>query len=134
MHRFVYLGSKTNYNSRSVKKKIQDYTKHASESMVIYFLDTDKISIDPDAIKFNNEISAYCKNNNFYIVWFCKDIEDVFLHKDVANDQKKTEAMNFSKRPGLGKATHNSLSQENPLARQKSNMLNVLDMFFKRKN
>lgn len=65
-------------------------------------------------------------------VWFCRDVEEVFLHKRIDKSEKKREAIKFSHLRDLGKATELSLSSKTENI-YKSNLLCVLDAFMERK-
>lgn len=80
----------------------------------------------------NTDIENFCRQNGYKFVWFCRDIEEVFLHKTVDDSKKKEEVAKFKKGNDLGKATEQTLSARS-IARKKSNMLLVLDQVLNRK-
>ena len=41
--------------------------------------------------KLNADIENFCHQNGYKFIWFCRDVEEVFLHKTV-EDSKKKEA------------------------------------------
>ena len=53
----------------------------------------------------NTDIENFCRQNGYKFVWFCRDIEEVFLHKTVDDSKKKEEVAKFKKGNDLGKAT-----------------------------
>ncbi len=131
---YKYLNSKTQYKN---KKTLQEISKDCKavgtvNHSVVYCIDADKCDSDyEDKVRFE-EIADFCSQKGFSLVWFSRDIEDVFLHKKISNHDKKKMAIKFSKSKGIGKATENDLRATN-VSNQKSNILNVLDGILIRK-
>ena len=57
---------------------------------MIYFFDTDQFTHHAADREFVKNAKKYCEENHSEIVWFCHDIEEVFLGGPVQN------AMSFS--------------------------------------
>ena len=68
------------------------------------------------------QIKEYCLENNIKIVWFCENIEDVFLHQHISDSDKVRMAKKFSRENQLGKSTKESLSRKT-LTSKTSNLL-----------
>ena len=127
---YIYLNGKGNYGSQKIINKINKTIKacNNNESIVIYCLDTDNYDSDPAIQKLNHDIEEFCESRHYFIIWFCKNIEEVFLHKRVEPADKKQEAIKFRSKEGLGKADINTLSSET-LNAKKSNIYKCLDCF-----
>lgn len=80
----------------------------------------------------NNKIINYCEKNGYELVWFCKTVEEVFLHRTVDKNQKIEEAKKIGKANNIGIATMDSLSFCG-MSQYKSNILLILDRYLKRK-
>ena len=132
---YKYFNGKGGYNASKLLKDIKKdigALKDKSLSKVVYFVDTDKYDSDPEVQKLNADIKKFCNENGFKFVWFCRDIEEVFLHKTVEDSKKKIEVEKFKFANNLGKATETSLSAK-VVGRKKSNMFVVLDDILDRK-
>ena len=91
----VYLDGKGKYASGKVKKEVaslKNQYKAAAKnnsSIVIYCFDCDNYDTKTEDLRFLNEAREYCDENGFRFVWFCKDIEDVYLGKQISERRKK---------------------------------------------
>ena len=97
----VYMEGKGNYSSKTVKNKISDLEKKFSatsknnHSAVIMCFDCDDYSTDAKDATFLKNAEIYCRQNDYDFVWFCRDIEEVFLGKRISDAKKKAEAERF---------------------------------------
>ncbi len=91
------MGGKGNYKNKSVLTKIHHYVKENAkgENAVIYCFDTDRIDNDSRAILFLEEVENYCKIKKHDFVWFCYEIENVFLGKSGSDEQKFSESIKY---------------------------------------
>lgn len=93
----VSLGSKTKYEKG--KRKAADLIKryafqHKNEKqVVICCFDTDKGK--QGAEETNDKIEIFCKTNGYELVWFNRDIEEVFLGQQVPDKDKLRCAKDF---------------------------------------
>ena len=99
----------TSISEQNIKKDIKAL-KDESLSNVVYFIDTDKYDSNPEDQQLNSEIQAFCQQNGYKLIWFCRDVEEVFLHKMVDDSKKKVEVAKFKSGNNLGKATEATLS------------------------
>lgn len=132
---YEYFNGKGGYKDSTVLENIEkdmNALKERSLSKVVYFIDADKYDSNPEDQQLNTDIENFCQQNGYKFVWFCRDIEEVFLHKTVGDSKKKEEVAKFKKGNNLGKATEKTLSARS-MARKKSNMLLVLDQVLNRK-
>lgn len=131
---YKYLHSKTQYKNKKTLQEIsRDCKVVGTENFsVVYCIDADKCdSTYEDKVRFD-EIADFCSQKGFSLVWFCKNIEDVFLHKKISNHEKKRMAIKFSKSKGIGLAKEKDLKATS-VSNQKSNILNILDDILIRK-
>lgn len=93
---FISMNGKTNYN-KIERKIIEKVNKFSGSSKVIFVIDTDNISSNPDDLKLFNEIENYVKQYKYYLIFLNPDIESVFIpEKKIKNkSDKKTYARHF---------------------------------------
>ena len=93
----IYMNGKGNFNSQTVEKKIGTAVKEYinGESIVVYCYDTDSINSDPYHQEFDKQINDYCQEKKYKIVYFCRDIEEVFVGKIIGKNEKKITAERF---------------------------------------
>ena len=88
---YVYMGSKRNYSDKGIKNQINSLIKSykkTGESYVIYCFDTDDFSVSPDH-QANDEKIKKELVHNCDIVWFNRDIEEVFINSRLENSEEK---------------------------------------------
>ena len=132
---YKYFNGKGGYNAHKLLKEIKKdiaALKGGSSSEVIYCIDTDKYDSDAEVQKLNADIENFCHQNGYRFIWFCRDVEEVFLHTKVDDSKKKEAVAKFKVGNGLGQANEQTLSARS-MARKQSNMLIVLDQVLKRK-
>ena len=132
----VFMGGKSKYQRNDViseiNKQISAYSR-TGKTHVVYCFDTDKYDTDPeDKRAFTNE-EKFCKENGYDFVWFCHDIEEVFLGKSVPNSDKTKLAIMYSQSNRVEKLKVEYLNSKT-LARGKSNLIIVLEKYLKRYN
>lgn len=130
---YVYFTSKTMYGDNGIKRKIEQKIKGFSDATIVYCFDSDDIFINAETILLNKKIEKHCKFNGYKIVWFCRDIEEVFLHRRVKKTEKLSEAAKFNSKNGVGEATVESLSRADVSSKKTSNFACVFDAFFHKK-
>lgn len=102
------------------------------ETQVIYFIDTDQYERNPDHTRELNEISCYCKDNDYDLVWFCHDVEEVYWNHKVSDSQKVQEATAFRRKKKIEEISIEKLSCSTKRAFA-SNIINILDQYLDRK-
>lgn len=130
----VYMGTKTKYKSKDVLKEIEKKTKAFTigETKVIYCIDTDEFEKNIEHERELTEISRFCKDNGYELIWFCHDIEDVFLGERISDSQKVKEAGIFRKKRKIEEADLYKLSSSIKRAHT-SNLVCILDKYLSRK-
>lgn len=132
---YKYFNGKGGYGAPKLLKKIKRdiaALKGRSSSEVIYCIDTDKYDSNAEVKKLNVDIENFCNQKGYKFIWFCRDIEEVFLHRSIEDSKKKEAVAKFKAENDLGEATEETLSATS-MAKTKSNMLLVLDQILNRK-
>ncbi len=126
----VYMDGKGKYKNKEkqVKQFIKEYSamSKTNHSKVLYCFDCDDYNNNPDDWNFLKEAKKYCKDRGYEFVWFCKDIEQVYIGKRVDDSQKKKEAATFKAKKMIQKVDKNRLSV-NTYKVSASNIMKVLD-------
>ena len=128
----VYMDGKGNYNSKKKEKEIKSLasqyssTSNTNRSRVIYCFDCDDYDSKMDDLKFLEEAKKYCDEHEYDFVWFCKDVEQVYIGKKVDDSQKKKEAATFKAKKQINSIGSKKLLMKN-YRNNTSNIMNVLD-------
>ena len=134
----VYMNNKYNYNSNKVKKEISNYEKQYraasknNHSEVIYCFDCDDYDIKAEDKVFLKTAREYCENNGCRFVWFCKDIEQVFLRERINDNEKKVRAEVFQRKKMIRNLNF-SIFESDSYQVYKSNLGLVLNEFLARR-
>ena len=134
----VYMDSKNKYRDKNIENEIEKLIKTYSDavkgniSKVIYCFDCDNYDTDSSDLQFIRNAENYCRKKGFDFVWFCKDIERVFLNKKVSRNKKQEEAAKFISKKMIQKVKTENLSA-NTYRNAASNVLSVLDKYLVRK-
>lgn len=130
----VYMDGRGNYNSKKKEREINDlilqYKSSAktNRSRVIYCFDCDDYDSKPDDSRFLEDARKYCNDNGYDFVWFCKDVEQVYIGRKVDDIRKKKEAAIFKAKKLIANVAANKLSEKNYRINT-SNILNILDQY-----
>lgn len=126
----LYMDGKGNYKKK--EKPISQFIKQykamsrTNHSKVIYCFDCDDFDSNPDDLRFLKEVERYCGDKGYEFIWFCKDVEQVYIGKKVDDSQKRKEAAVFKAGKLINKIDHKQLSEER-YRTGTSNIMNVLD-------
>ena len=95
----IYMNTKSKYDSKDVLRQIDKKSKAFTigKTKVIYCIDTDQYEKNIEHLKELNNINQYCEKNNYDLIWFCHDVEEVYLEQRVLDSQKVQEAARFRK-------------------------------------
>lgn len=134
VYRPIFLETKTKYNAKDKVKEIKDaIKKYPGETSVIYFIDVDDYDVSSETQILYNNIKSYCESNGYELVFFKKDVEDVYLGHSVAKDEKVKKAEEFTRKKLIETVDEAKLRSE--IHKQHtSNILNVLDLFWTKKS
>ena len=128
----VYMDGKTNYlyKEKEVKTLISQYNGASinNQTVVIYCFDCDDYDTKCEDAEFLKKTQEFCRIGNYEYIWFCKDIERVYLGRKVSDNQKNKEAAKFMANKLIYEVSESKLLGEN-LASNMSNILSVLDKF-----
>ena len=126
----VYMEGKNKYLSKvkEVNLLISKYNGASSINVtkVIYCFDCDDYDSNPVDKEFLEKTQEFCKANNYEYVWFCKDIERVYLGKKVVYGHKNSEATRFKSNKLINGVSQSRLNG-NSISLNMSNILRVLD-------
>ncbi len=130
----INMNSKSRYNSKDVVREIAKKKKEfvLGDTHVIYFIDTDQYDRNPEHERELKEITRYCEDNGINLVWFCHDVEEVFLGHKVSDSQKVQEATTFRRKRKIEEIQIEKLSCNTKRACV-SNIMNILDKYLARK-
>lgn len=127
---------KCNYENKekSVKKLISQYssTSRQNRTEVIYCFDTDKYDTSQEDRSFFETVRSFCAKRNYHFVWFCQDIEQVYLGNSVENSKKCIESASFKRKNLIREMDPAKLSSGN-IIKNTSNIMQVLDQYLTRK-
>jgi hypothetical protein len=136
----IYLGGKSNYNKVDGKiiKTKKDLNEQGEDikTFVIYFIDTDSEKKN-SPVKLE-DVKKYCIKNNYELILFCKGIEDVLKLGKVKGLNKVELSINFVEKFNIKpdecfeNIKEEDLRKDNPTKPGESNILNVLDEYYKK--
>lgn len=121
------MNGKGNFNKKQAEI-IKNISKYRGKSVVFICYDIDESIND----SLNQNIINYSKNNNYEIIWFYEDIEQVFIKTSVPANLKSKRAKQFVAHNGIKNVDEINLNQPNVSRRNSSNILCVLDNYLTR--
>ena len=132
----IYMHGKGNYKikEREIRKLVSQYASmtKTNESRVIYCFDCDDYDMKKEDADFLSDAQQYCERRGYDFVWFCKDIECVYVGRKVEDSQKTKEAALFKKKKAVRNIKVNRLSVDEYQANT-SNIMKIFDKYLKRK-
>lgn len=130
----VYMNTKSKYNAKDVLREIDKKSKAFTfgTTRVIYCIDTDHYEKSREHDEELKNISRYCNENDHDLIWFCHDVEEVFLGRQISDSQKVKEAAKFRSKNGIVQIQADNLACNEKLA-CRSNILNIFDKYLPRK-
>lgn len=133
----VYMDGKGKYQNKSVKREINKLIKQyaatskTNESKVIYCFDCDDYDRNQEDATFIKNAGQYCETEGYEFVWFCKDVERVYLGEKVKDSQKQKEAVIFKTKKMINNVNIKNLRMDNYRSNT-SNIINILDKYLNR--
>ncbi len=126
----IYLNGKGNYNKKQseIRKNISKY--HGMSKVIICY---DIDDLNKSSYSLNQNIVLFAKNNGYDTIWFYRDIEEVFLRKNVSQYEKIEKAIQFVAHNKIDNVDEIDLSQTIISRNKSSNILIVLDHYLKRR-
>lgn len=95
-------------------------------------LNIDFYNSKQEDLAFFNTVKRYCADHGYEFVWFCKDIESVYLGRKVSKSQKKAESDAFRGKHQIENVSANVLL-ETRLKSNTSNLMVIMDKYLVRK-
>lgn len=131
---YINMGGKSNYKAKGVVRQINQYARDfkLGETIVIICIDTDQFEKDANQKKELEEISSYVASRSYELVWFCHDVEEVYIGKSIVKDAKKNRAVDFKKKNEIKNVDEKKIAS-NKKIKSSSNMLEVFDKYLERR-
>ena len=132
----VYMDGKGKYKNK--EKEISGFISQyvagnkTNHSKVIFCFDCDDYDSKPEDAEFLVNAKLYCDENGYDFIWFCKDIERVYLGKKVDDSQKKKESATFKAKKLIDAVDKSKLIGKAYRANT-SNIMTVIDQYLSRK-
>ena len=136
----IYMNGKTNYmfQKKAIKDLVKEYSyfpQNDGKYEVFLCIDIDDMKSahnSNETVQLNKKIEKYSKKENYHIIWFCRDVEEVFLGKQINDKQKIQEAKKFLKNHLINNINDNKLLGKdiNDLKIGQSNIKTVFDKYF----
>lgn len=132
----VYLGGKGKYAAKEKEVALLEAQYHSTskenKSQTILCLDCDDYDIKLEDKEFLNTAKQYCFDNGIDLIWFCKDVESVYIGKKVSDSEKKDEATKFKSKGMINQVDVRKLSLDT-YTRNSSNIIKVLGKYLGKK-
>ena len=132
----VYMDGKGKYRNKEkeISSLITQYVagNKANQSKVIFCFDCDDYDSKPEDAEFLTKAKQYCDDKGYDFIWFCKDIERVYLGKKVDDSQKKKESAMFKAKKLIEVVEECKLTANN-YRENNSNIMLVIGKYLSRK-
>lgn len=126
----VYMEGKWKYDKKEkqINSFISQYKamSESNKSKVIFCFDCDDYDINQGDADFLKKAKKHCDSNGYDFVWFCKDVERVYLGNKVDDSKKKTVAAKFKEKRLIANVNSKQLTVNNFRANS-SNIMAILD-------
>ena len=125
----------SNYSDKGINNQItsliNSYRK-TGESHVIYCFDTDDFSVSPDH-QANDEKIKKELVRNCDIVWFNRDIEEVFIGSRLENAEKKSKSIDFLAKGLIKSVSYQLFTYEYDfVGKRRSNLVVVISKYLEK--
>lgn len=131
----IGMGGKGNFRRPKVIRQIREKTnayKRNGETIVIYCIDTDDLFTNPDREREFHEIEEYCWETGAELIWFCRDIEEVFWGERISSSDKVAYAARFRRQNMITEVEEEKLCAGS-CAKKSSCIVVVLEKYLERK-
>lgn len=131
---YINMGGKSKYKAKDVTRKINQYKRDfkLGETVVIICVDTDQFEKDINHKREFDDVSLYAAQEGYDLVWFCHDVEEVYIGKSIVKDAKKNRAIEFKKKKEIEAIDEKKIAS-NRIYNCTSNILAVFDKYLGRK-
>ncbi len=123
----VYMNGKGRYKNKEkeIQGLISQYRNKSNISKVLYCFDCDDYDKKPEDSNFLETAKKYCDYKGYEFVWFCKDIEHVYIGNQIDDSKKKKTAADFKVKKLIEKLDSKRLKSD-CYKTETSNLMNVL--------
>lgn len=123
----VYMNGKGRYKNKEkeIQGLISQYRNKSNISKVLYCFDCDDYDKKPEDSDFLETAKKYCDYKGYEFVWFCKDIEHVYIGNQIDDSKKKKTAADFKVKKLIEKLDSKKLKSD-CYKTGTSNLMNVL--------
>lgn len=134
----VYMDGKGNYRTPKIQKELSSLTHQyqagskQNRSVILYCFDCDHYDKKKEDALFLTDAKSYCASSGSEFVWFCRDIESVYLGKSIPTSQKRKAADTFKAAKKV-KLLHPEQFQISTYHLNSSNLFQILDKYLSRK-
>lgn len=128
----VYMDGKGKYKDK--EKKISELISKykadgkTNQTQVIFCFDCDEYDSKQEDAEFLKTAKEYCDGKGYDFVWFCKDIERVYLGKKVDDSKKQKESATFKAKNLINTVDERKLAV-NTYRMNTSNIMNVISKY-----
>lgn len=132
---FINMGGKSNFKAPDVKRQVKQYCQDykIGATVVLYCIDLDNYETDAEQVSLNKGVTEFAQRNNHEIIWFCRDIEEVYLGRRVDKSEKTKLALEFARKGNIQFVEADKL-EHGKESKGTSNILVVLDKYLKRRD
>lgn len=131
IYRPIFMGGKAKYTSKTVLNEIAKRKKDFNGiTDVIYFIDTDNYNSSQQDRRILDDIRKFCVANAYELVYYTKDVEDVFLGETIENKEKVKRVADFKRKKLINNVPEQRLRAED-IRQHCSNILIVLEKYWK---
>ncbi len=132
----VYMDGKGRYKNKEkeILSLISQYAAGTkdNQSKVIFCFDCDDYDSKSEDADFLANAKNYCDEKRYDFIWFCKDVERVYLGKKVDDSQKKKESATFKAKKLINAVDERKLAV-NEYRANTSNIINIISKYLSRK-
>lgn len=130
--KFIYMESKSAYNSQKVKHEIKEYVNHSNVIGIVLCVDTDDYDSSVHDNNLNEKIKNHCTKKGYEFVWFFKNVEDVYyFNTNVEKNKKVIKAKQFIQNGMISNIDEKYL-RGTTFAKRYSNILTILEKYYKK--
>ena len=132
----VYMDGKGKYKKKEkeISTLVSQYasTSKANRSRVLCCFDCDDYDTKQEDLDFLKDAQQYCADRGYDFIWFCKDIERVYLGKKIDDSQKRNAAAMFRTKKLIKDVDAGTLAAAVYRANT-SNIMSILDQYLTRR-
>ena len=132
-HDMIYMDGKHNYNAERLIDRIENERKMfrslGGDAICIYVVDTDSEGDAFEKGSYFDNLRSFCEKRGYELAWMCRNIEEVFLGKEVHSKKTATAKAYVKRNEPIDIALFHAAIKK----RGNSNLATILDLYLKRK-